>query len=99
MDNAVVVDISESFEDADCDLPGALMGYSALVESLTQQCAFAPLHDHVDSGPFFTAQHAHDLGVVETLANGSLTLKAIKKDGIGFHIRVGNLESNDLISA
>jgi len=68
------------------------VGDAALIEDMPQQAPFAPFHDHVDAGAFFTAKDAHHHGMLQAFADGSLALKAVEEDRIGLHVGVGNLE-------
>ena len=65
---------------------------AAVVQHLAEQAAVHPLHHHVDLAAVVVGQHLHDAGVVQLLADFGLALEAIVKHGIGFHLRMRNLD-------
>ena len=72
---------------------------AAFVEDLAQQTALAPLHDHVDPGTLLAAKDLHDVGMVEPFTDGPLALEAVKENGIGFHVGMGNFQGDGAVVA
>ena len=93
------VNVFERFQHFDGDADGAVLRHAAFVEDCAQQRAVAPLHHHVDARPLLSAVDAHDHGMVELLADVRLALEAIEEDGVGFHVRVRNLQGDDAVVA
>src|ERR1035437_747174 len=93
------MDVVQGVKDGDSDAEGAVLRDSAFGHNLAQQAALAPLHDHVNAGAILSAIDAHHLGVEKLFADGGLALKAVKEDGIGFHVGMGNLEGNHAVVA
>ena len=99
MHHAIGVDVCQRLEHALGDADGAVVGKPALVENAAQRTALAPLHDHVNAGALFAAEHAHDVGVVETFTDACFALEAIGKERIGFHVGMGNLQGHSAVVA
>ncbi|MGA3100880.1 MAG: hypothetical protein ABSD61_03365 [Terracidiphilus sp.] len=84
----------ESLENLDGDADGALLRHPALIENLAQETAVTPFHDHINAGAAIPSVNLHHVGMAKACADLRFALEAVGEDGIGFHVGMGNLESN-----
>ena len=69
------------------------------VQDLAQQLSIHPLHDHVDLAAVVVGVHLHDAGMVELFADFLFAAKAVEKNRIAFHFRVGDFDGDGAAGA
>ena len=65
-----------------------------LVQDLAQQAAVHPLHHHVDPAAVVVGEHLHDAGVIQLFADLGFARETVEKNGVGFHLRMRNLDGD-----
>jgi hypothetical protein len=89
MYNAVAMNVSKSFADTYGDADSALCRQlSPFAEDLSKEAPFDPLHDHVELATGLVVVDLHYSRVVERLADGFLTMEAVKENGVHLHFGV-----------
>src|SRR5208283_4616631 len=59
-----------------------------IVEHLTHQSPFNPFQNHVKAAAILLGKNPNDAGMIQSGANRLLTLKAVVKDRVTFHLEV-----------
>ena len=65
-----------------------------LAEYLAQELAIHPLHHHVDLAVIAVREDFHHAGVVQRLPDLFLTMEAVEKHRITFHLRVRDFKGH-----
>jgi hypothetical protein len=64
------------------------------VEDLPEQATFHPLHDHVNATAIFIYENLHHPGVIQSLSDLLLALKAIEQGRIALDFRMRDLDGD-----
>ena len=89
----MVVDVTQSLADAECDLDGPLRRkFFFFGQYLAEQLPFGPFHHHVVLTAVIVGNHLHDARMIEMFADFLLALKTRGEDLVIDHLGVGKLD-------